>query len=136
MSWAGEGRGGLGSRSNYAGPPAPENMPGYSGGERPGEGRIARGSRLSSEAFEVIRNDRGLLSLALAAVLLDLVIAGAFLGIASAIVTGQHRRLVLLGATVVASYPITVVGRFSKHSVDNQPVEPWYLLLASSPWLP
>ncbi len=115
MSPADHGRGALGMRSNYAGPAAPEDTPGYQAigsGTRPGEGRIARGSRLSSEAFEVIRNDRGLLSLALAAVVLDLLISGAFLGIASAVAGIHHRRLVLLGAAAVASYPITVVGTF------------------------
>jgi hypothetical protein len=110
---AASGGGGLGSRSNYAGRPAPEDLPGY----RPsspgsGEGRVARGSRLSREAFGVISRDRGLLSLALAAIALDLLIAGTFLGVAADVAGGHHRRLVLLVAMGAASYPATVVGTF------------------------
>jgi hypothetical protein len=105
----------LGSRSNYAGPPAPEDVPGY---RAPGtesvadEGRMARGTRLSHEAFAVIRSDRGLLGLALSAVALDLLIVGAFLGGASALAGADHRRLILLVAMCAASYPLTVVGTF------------------------
>ncbi len=109
------GRGPLGSRSNYIGPPAPEEVPGYRPpitGSVPGEGRIARGSRLASEAFVVIRDDRGLLALALAAVLLDVIIAGALLGGASALAGPGHRHVYLLGAMLIGFYPITVVGTF------------------------
>jgi hypothetical protein len=125
---ADRGRGALGTRSNYAGPPAPEDRPGYrpaGPGDRPGEGRIARGSRLSSEAFEVIRHDRGLLSLALAALVMDLLVSGAFLGIAAAVAGGHHRRLVLVGAAVVASYPITVVGTFLNVALLNTVARRW-----------
>lgn len=109
------GRGPLGSGSNYAGPPAPEEMPGYRQpmmGSVPGEGRFARGSRLSSEAFEVIRRDRGLLGLALCATLLDVVVAGTLLGGADVLAGHGDRRLYFLCAMLVGAYPITVVGTF------------------------
>jgi hypothetical protein len=86
---------------------------------------MARGSRLSSEAFEVIRDDRGLLSLALAALVVDLLISGAFLGIASAVAEGQHRRLVLIVAAAAASYPVTVVGTFLNVALLNTVARRW-----------
>lgn len=113
MTLGSSGMGGLGSHSSYAGRPAPEDVPGYKAsdaGRR--EGRIARGSRLSGEAFGVISHDRGLLCLALTAVVLDLLIAGTFLGVAAALAGEHHRRLVLLVAVAAASYPMTVVGTF------------------------
>jgi hypothetical protein len=73
---------------------------------------MARGTRLSQEAFAVIRSDRGLLGLVLSAIALDLVISGAFFGGALALAEADHRRLVLLGAMCAASYPLTVVGTF------------------------
>jgi Family of unknown function (DUF6159) len=113
MTSTSSGRGGLGSHSNYGGRPAPEDMPGYKTSDTGSrEGRIARGFRLSGEAFSVIGRDRGLLCLALTAAVLDLLIAGTFLGAASVLAGEHHRRPVLLVAIAAASYPMTVVGTF------------------------
>jgi hypothetical protein len=123
-----QGRGPMGSRSNYDGPPAPEDVPGYrapGAGPIPGEGRMARGSRLAEEAFAVIRSDRGLLGLALSATVLDFAILGAFFGGASALAGSDHRRLILVGAMCAASYPVTVVGTFFNVALLNTIARRW-----------
>ncbi len=122
------GRGPLGSRSNYAGPRAPEEMPGYAPpmlGPIPREGRIARGARLSSEAFAVISKDRGLLTLALGAMLTDLLIGGAFLGGALTLAGHADRRLYVLVAILLASYPLTVVGTFFNVALQSTVARRW-----------
>jgi len=63
--------------------------------------------------------------LAVSATALDLVIAGAFLGGASAFAATDHRRLILLAAMCAASYPLTVVGTFFNVALLNTIARRW-----------
>jgi hypothetical protein len=76
------------------------------------EGRMARGSRLASEAFALLKEDRRLLLLPAATLILDVACVGVLLALAAA-ESGQHgRETVLVGAFVLALYPITVFSTF------------------------
>jgi hypothetical protein len=86
---------------------------------------MARGARLSGVAFRVISADRALLALVAWAVLVDLIIAGAFLAVASVAAGDLHRRVVLLAAVAAASYPITVVGTFVNVALLNTVSRRW-----------
>ena len=90
-----------------------------------GEGRLARGTRLTGEAFDIIKGDRGLLSLMAVAVVIDLFIAGAFLGLASVVAGDLHRRVVLLATLATASYPMTVVATFLNVALLNTVSRRW-----------
>jgi hypothetical protein len=70
---------------------------------------MARGTRLAGEAFSVIRGDWRLLGLPAAALIIDLVVAGAFLGLAAA---ASRRDLALWIAFAAASYPMTLSSTF------------------------
>jgi Family of unknown function (DUF6159) len=100
---------GLGTGSNYSGPPAPEDVGGKG---LPSEGRMARGTRLADEAFMVVKGDRRLLLLPAAALLLDVLCAGVLLALAAA-VSGRHGRDVVLAVAFAATlYPVTVFSTF------------------------
>ena len=104
---------GWGPALNTLGRPAPSDVPGYLPTQGPiKEGRISRGARLTGVAFNVIKSDRGLLSLMLVAVLVDIAITGSFLALAASIGGDLHRRAILLAVGAAASYPVTVVGTF------------------------
>jgi hypothetical protein len=59
------------------------------------------------------------------AVFADLAIAGAFLGLASALAGDLHRRTVLIAVLAAASYPITVVGTFLNVAMLNTVSRRW-----------
>lgn len=101
-------RGALGQHSNYSGPPAPEDV----GGVPVGEGRMARGSRLASEAFALLNEDRRLLLLPAAALLVDVLCVAAMLALAAAASGRYGRETALVVAFAVALYPITVSSTF------------------------
>jgi hypothetical protein len=93
--------------SNYSGPPAPEDL-----GRRTSEGRMARGTRLASEAFALLRDDRRLLLLPAAALLVNVICVGALLAL-SAEASGRHgHKTVLLVSFAASLYPIAVSSTF------------------------
>jgi hypothetical protein len=84
------------------------------------EGRVSRGFRLASEAWDVFVRDPKLALLPLAASLASLAVAGAFLGPALAIAAHGHRALVLLVALAIASYPLAFVTMFFEVVLDGR----------------
>jgi hypothetical protein len=73
---------------------------------------MARGSRLASEAFSVVKDDRRLLLLPAVALLLDVICAGVLLAVAAAASGHRGRDAALLVALAVALYPITASSTF------------------------
>src|SRR3954451_23139820 len=76
-----------------------------------GEGRIARGWRLTGEAWRVIRSDRSTLVLALASAVLATAMVVLILWLSGAM-THPHARGRLWLAALISYWPSTFVGTF------------------------
>ncbi len=100
-------QGGLGLGSKYSGPPAPEDL-----GQRPSEGRMARGTRLAGEAFALLRDDRRLLLLPAAALLADVICVGVLLALTATVSGRRGHETTLVVSFAVALYPVTVFSTF------------------------
>jgi MFS family permease len=93
--------------SNYSGPPAPDDL-----ARRTSEGRMARGTRLAGEAFALLRDDRRLLLLPAAALLVDVVCVGVLLALSAAASGRRGHETVLLVSFAAGLYPVTVSSTF------------------------
>lgn len=73
---------------------------------------MARGTRLASEAFALLRDDRRLLLLPAAALLVDVICVGLLLVLAAAASGRRGHETVLLVSFALALYPLTVSSTF------------------------
>jgi hypothetical protein len=73
---------------------------------------MARGTRLAGEAFALLRDDRRLLLLPAAALLVDVICVGVLLALAAAASGRRGHETVLLVSFAVALYPVTVSSTF------------------------